>query len=139
MSQFSPADVIRKLLIDNGEEEGDVFVSLLPDDPDEAICVYDTPGTSDGRLMATGEQIEHKGIQVRVRGKDYPTAWRWANDLAELLDAQKKTIVAMDPPLYYVVHNVSRRGAILPAGIESEDRRRHEFTINAVTTLEESE
>lgn len=142
---MSPADVIRQLLVDlnlssDANEPWRAYTGFLPDDPDSAICVFDTAGVQDGRLMRTGEQIMHPGVQVMVRGADYLETRNRAHDIAIALDAQRKTVVAVDSEQSYTVHNVSRTGDIMSLGMEVEgDRRRHFFTINAVVTMETTE
>lgn len=138
----TPATIIRKLLLDLnlGETESSgewvVFVSFLPDLPDSAICVYDTAGRLDGRIMRTGEQIEHEGVQIRVRGIDYPATWTKANDIALALDAQTQTPVQIEVGEVWTLHNASRSGAVIPLGVDADDaRRRHNFTINMNLTL----
>ena len=113
------------------------FVSFLPDDPENAICIYDTAGKIDGRIMQNGDQIEHPGIQVRVRGPVYPDVWNKAEAIALAFDAQKRVVVHVGPSNTKVVLNISRTGAIVPMGIEQVgDRRRHNFTINAMVTIQ---
>ena len=140
MSDFSPAEIVRQLLVDTGHGSvagtWPVFVSFMPDEPDAALCVYDTAGEMDGRLMHNGEQIEHPGIQVRVRSGLYPEAWNKARAVAIALDNVHKNIVAMSSEDAYLVSNASRRGAVIPLGMEMEgSRRRYDFTVNAVLTL----
>lgn len=137
----APSEIIRQLLIDLGlgaeENEWTTYVGFLPDKPDNAICVYDTAGKMDGRLMVTGEQIEHPGVQIRVRGLSYSEVWNKATAIALNLDAQRKISVVTSSEEAYIVHNVSRSGAIIPIGIEdTEGRRRHHFTINMILTLQ---
>ena len=140
---MSTADVIRQMLVNfNLATESGVwraFTAFLPEDPDSAICVYDTAGRKDGRITATGEQITHPGIQIIVRGRDYLLTHTRTQDIALALDAQVKTVVAVPGVGSYIVHNVSRTGDIMPLGMEMEgDRRRHFFAINALVTIEET-
>lgn len=138
----SPADIIYQLLVnlELGSVEGEwpISVGLLPDTPDEAICVYDTAGRPDGRLMSTGERIDHPGIQIRVKGKDYPTVYQKIKTIATTLDRQAAVSIAFSEEEAYIIDNVSRTGDILPVGIEEVDGRRcHHFTLNATLTLRE--
>jgi hypothetical protein len=144
----SPADIIYQLLLDLnlGTEDGDwkMFVGFLPDlsptqASDNAIAVYDTAGKFDGRLMYSGHQVEHPGVQIRVVGPVYPDTWEKVNAIALALDGVGKVSVAVSSEEAYVVANVSRSGSIIPMGMEEEgDRRRHNFTINAMLTLSPS-
>lgn len=138
----SAAEVIYQLLVDLGLAEvsdgWDLFISFMPDEPNIAIGVYDTAGISDGRVM-TGEKIVHPGIQIRIRHQDYRLGRRRADDIATALDNQIKTVVAVESDTSYILHNVSRQGDILPAGIDEQDKqRRHYWTINAVVTYSQS-
>jgi hypothetical protein len=44
-----------------------VYSPFMPDDRDRAIAVANTSPVLDGSIAATGEVIEHPGIQVKVR------------------------------------------------------------------------
>jgi hypothetical protein len=138
------SEIIRQLLIDEslGSDGGTwpVFISFLPNTPENTICVYDTAGMSDGRVMRTGERVEHHGIQIRVRGSSYLVARAKAYAIAEALDAQRRVSIALSSEESYTLHNVSRSGTVVPIGVEEEgDRRRHHFTVNAVTTITKDE
>jgi len=145
---MSPALVIQQMLVDlelasNDEAASNnaarAFVGFLPVDPNTAICVYDTAGMEDGRLMETGEKIVHPGIQVMVRGQHYLETRNLAHQIALALDAQRKTVVVVSGVGNYIIHNVSRTGDIMSLGLEVEgDRRRHYFAINAVITINET-
>jgi len=140
----SPADVIYQILINNaiGVASADsgswpIYVAFAPAQPDSLICVHDTAGMPDGRLMRTGERIEHPGIMIYIRGQVYPTTWDKAKEIALLLDSVVRLSVAIDSNDAYLVHNISRTGTINPLGVEEEgDRRRHQFTVNAIVTIE---
>lgn len=134
------ADIIRRVIIDAGlgadsGETWPVFTGFLPDEVDAAIAVYDTSGIKDGRVMTTGEQITHPGVQVRVRGPVYPEVFKKAQDIAAELDNTFGISIDMSADSYRI-SSISRTGDILPMGVEMEgDRRRFNFTINAVLTI----
>jgi hypothetical protein len=137
----SPANIVYQVLLDLGRVASSgqwtAYVSFLPDTPNDAICIYDTAGRIDARLMVSGEQIVHPGIQIRVRGLSYPEVWSKANEIALVLDGLGRIDVALSSAEVYTLLNVSRTGDIIPVGIEEESgRRRHHFTINAVVTIE---
>lgn len=143
----SPAEIVYQLLLDLGvvEESASwpLFVTFLPDPPDtdpEAVCVYDTAGAQDGRLMATGERIDHPGFQIRVRGRQYASTWRKADAIAKALDGVQRVSVAFSSGQSYTVHNVSRTGQVLSLGMDDQDTHRcYHFTINGVLTVTEDE
>ncbi len=136
----SVADIVRQRITDVGlgeESSGDweVFVSNIPDQPDRAICVYDTLGRFDGRIMRTGEKIEHPGIMVLVRGSIYPETYDRAKAIALALDQTAPfTTVELSSSDVYLIQNISRTGALHPLGFMEDDRRRYHFSINAVLT-----
>lgn len=136
------AAIIASLLIAEGyasDPEADVvgdwpvYISFLPAEGDNAIVTYDTAGMLDGRIMGTGEQVEHPGVQVRVRGLDYAATFRKVQEIAEALDTAGGSVVVLE--VSYRIQNISRTGSIMPMGIESEDRPRFHFSINMILTL----
>jgi hypothetical protein len=133
---MSPASIIRQYLIDVGEGSVSgswpVFVSAINDTPDNQIVVYDTAGENQGRLQRTGQMINRPGVQVRVRALNYPDAETKARAIAGKLDAARNVTVGTTPN-DYLVGNISRRGDVLPMGVETENNRsRFNFTVNAV-------
>lgn len=139
----SAAEVLRELLIEQGlgtlptlAQAWPIYVSFLPDEKDNALCIYDVAGRLDGRLMATGEQIEHKGFQVMVRGTTYTEVWEKVQAVALAFDAIEGSAVAVDSANAYTLNNVSRSGCPVSLGLEEVgDRRRYVFTINGVVTM----
>lgn len=139
------ADIIAKLLVDLGLAAASsgspwpVFISFFPDTPDTALCVLDTAGRQDGRLMGTGEVIEFPGFQIIVRAQIYPDARDRAGDIAEKIDLEgfKRTVVLPSAKSYYV-QNISRSGAVIPLGMDqAAERRRYLFSLNGTITAEE--
>lgn len=114
--------------------------SVVPDgenSPDKSVIIFDTAGRPDGRIMRTGERIEHPGIMIHVRGLEYFEAWSTANAIALFLDARQRESIAIASDEVYVLHNVTRT-PIIPVGLETvSDRRRHLITINMTITLSE--
>ncbi len=139
----SPAEVLYRVMVDLGlgsggvgSEDWPIFIGFMPEAPDEALCVYDTAGRQDGRIMSNGEQIIHPGIQIRIRGKVYSTTRAKAENIARILSEQKRRLVEPETGVFKTLMNFSQTGDILSLGIEAEDpRRRHHFTINAIATI----
>jgi hypothetical protein len=139
----SPAQILAAHLIaaglgtdpDNGGE-WPCYIALLPDKPDNLLVIYDTAGTIDGRIMATGETVEHPGIQVLVRGKTHPVAWAKVRAVKEALDAINRTTVTVTGPTdtEYRVLGAHQRGT--PLALGQDDNGRMTFSLNAITTLE---
>jgi len=135
------SDIIRQLLIDLAlVTTENSYVAFFPEEPDIALCVYDTDPRKDGRLMRSGEQIEHPGIQITIRGKAYVETWQFARDVALQLDSVRRVSVALTSEGAYLVHNVSRSSGVLSLGMETVgSKRRHFFTINATLTVSEED
>lgn len=142
----APADIVYQLLIDQtlgtdpvAEGVWPVFVGFLPDAPDEALCVYDTEGKPDGRLMTNGEQIEHPGIQIRARGKSYPDTYVKLRTIADTLAGLANVEVSLESDEVYTIQNLSRQGTILALGLDEEGgRRTYHFTLNFLLTLSQN-
>lgn len=150
------SEVIRILLIQNAlgfqhtsktAPAWSVYTAMLPAEVDKGIVIYDTAGKMDGRLMSTGEQIEHPGIMVRVRGPVYLETATKVGDIARFFDSlPPRTEVTMPAApagpasmegKVFVIQNISRSGSVLPTGVEEGDRIRHGFTLNAMLTIRE--
>jgi hypothetical protein len=119
------------------------YVTSLPDEPDNAICVQDTVGRLDGRIHKTGETIVHPGIQVRVRSESFVLGWAKANEIKTALEQIKNDSVSVVDPISgtthtYTIHSATLTSPILPIG-EGKEGRRENFTINVVLTITENE
>lgn len=144
--QHSPADIFRTRLINAGigsiqgmNMSWPVIVDTELDLPDDTIVVTNSEGERFGRVQVSGEQPEHFGVQVKVRGTLSTAAWTKANQIA----------VAMDQQLsHYTVHllansslglvaagyrigAVTRKSGPLSVGRE-QGTKRFIYTINAI-------
>jgi len=135
----SPADIIRVVLFLKGVSDirfFPCFVAYMPEDFDNLIVVYDTTGELDGRIMSTGEVVEHPGIQIVVRAKDYPTGYDKCLQICKAFEEVKNLPVAISPTETYVVSSITRKSGIISLGIDENDRkRRHYFSINFTMTI----
>lgn len=140
-----PSDIVRQLLLDDSlagdvGESWPVYVGSLPDQPDNAIAVFDTAGTQEGRIMASGEKIIHPGIMVVVRNQDYIAGMSKTVAIARALDGVRgrfvQTVVDGNTEDWKIL-NISRQGDVNPLGIGDDDRQRYHFSVNAITTIKE--
>jgi hypothetical protein len=140
----APADLIHELLLDlllahTSVTDWEVFTGYMPDQPNKAICVYDTAGRLDGRIMRTGEQIVHPGIMILLRSDTYPEGYNQIKEIANQLDLVCLPVlgrtVILNSTAIYTLQNISRTGDIHPLGMMEDDRKRFHFSINAVLTL----
>lgn len=137
----SPAEIIRKLLVDlalgaepSATATWPVYDANEPATPDNCITVYDTQGRDYGRMMIDGSLVGPNGFQVRVRAKDHPTGWLKADSiqkaLAEIVYQRMVYVESSD----YFIHCISTIGDVLSLGKDPNSNRRL-FTINAVVTV----
>ena len=156
----SPADVVRWALIALGlgtEPAANlawpIHVTKEPDEPDEAITIYNVPGRVDGRHMVGGETQEHPGIQVRVRAALPPVAWAKISQVMTALDGMENELVSINTVgvtstslRVYLLISVTRHGSIMdhgkgaPAtsGQTAPTSLRNVFVANAVVSLRET-
>lgn len=141
----SAAQLIQKLLVQESmgleppSTPWPIYFGRMPDGhnvEDQLVVVYDTEPVQDGRLMGTGECIEHPGFQVRVRVSDYNTGHAKLAAIAAVLDQVKNNVVTGDSAATYTIKAVTRRGGPIPIG--PDERGREHFTLNATTTIVEN-
>lgn len=142
--EHSPAEVLRAALVDAGigvlptsstTPVWPIFVSHLAQAPDNVICVYDTAGRRDGRLM-TGESISHPGWQIRVRASNYAIAAHKMKAIQRALDDINQLTLTLDTDGYLLVA-VTQTGTPLSLGQEPEATRRDNITLNGTVTIKE--
>lgn len=107
-----------------------------PGVPTDAVCVYDTNPVLDGRLMASGEQIVHPGVQVKVRALDYQTGWAKIREISTAMDALRNASVVIDSIETQVLQNASRISGPLSIGTDQASPvSAYHFTVNYQLTL----
>ena len=114
-----------------------VYATFLPDEgniDDDAVVCYDTAGKTNGRILATGEHVEHPGFQVLVRSANRSEGWTKAKAIANAIDAVFKTVVTV-AGADYTLQNLSRTGHVLDVGSEPEGRHRKFHSINGLMTV----
>lgn len=140
----SPATILQKLLVDEAAAAmppatpWPCYIGRLPDGSEveaEILAVFDTEPRQDGRIMATGERIEHPGFQVRVRANAYNTGHLKLSQVAAILDAVKNQAVSGDSATY-TVNAITRVGGVIPIG--TDENGREGFTLNATATITEN-
>lgn len=138
----SPAEILRKLLLDRGlgtdgasRSAWPVFTRNEPPAPDDCITLYDTQGTSDGRAHVDGTQFQHYGFQLRVRSGQDRDGWQKSSLVRDLFNRQvHNAVVVMADDTRYVVYAVTRVGQVVPIGKE-ESSKRNLFTLNGTVSV----
>lgn len=147
---YSPADVIRQLLIDLALANDfdsltwPAFSAQEPSSPDNLITVFDTPSVEEGRIHVSGEKAEHHGVQVRVRANTHTEGFAKARAIAVGLDTQVYQATVHVVAAQYLVHSVNRSGGVIslgkeliPFGKEVQPAKRSIFTVNFLVSVRE--
>jgi hypothetical protein len=98
----------------------DIFLSMLPDSPDECLAIYeDQGGEPRFSLGPDGIQIDQPNIQIisRAGRDDYPTARDKAESIRRLLSAVVETEMSG-----LRVMRIQPVGSVLPLGVDPENR-----------------
>jgi len=140
-----PSKVFQSYLIDEGIfiAPGDsgswpAFISSTPESPDQCGTIYDTAGTLDGIIQKTGEQIEHFGLQVRIRSSPnaYEAGWNKAREIYDQAGQVRQVAVTVDGA-DYVIRALTPTTTVTPLGVEEGTKRRELFTVNFIATISE--
>ena len=113
------------------------FVNFLPDDKTvktRAVCLTDTPPFPDGRLMGTGEVIEHPGVQILVRAEDYGNCYRKLHEIATWLSTVKMLPVVIPNDGTYTLVSITRTSSFGNMGYD--DVRRYHMSLNVTLTVD---
>jgi hypothetical protein len=112
----SPAAIIRRFLVNQSRgtmpssgSEWPIFVSHLPDGEglDNAICVYDTSPYQHGEL-SDGQSVEHKGIRLQIRARDYEAGRSKIRDLVTAMNSIQNELVILGVNRYEVGNSVQQ-------------------------------
>jgi hypothetical protein len=101
------------------------------------VAVYDVAGTTEGRIHRSGETCEHRGVMLRIRGTEQPSAWGKADAIRAALDESVHNAQVTVGDNTYTVHAVTRRSGPISAGREPATNRVI-FTLNAVVALRQT-
>lgn len=139
----SPAAILRQLLIDltqgttpSDNDSWPMHYSSEPDTPDNAITVYDTAGTPDGRTMIDGRVHEHSGAQVRVRAQSESVGFTKAQAIATAMAEDVSYAGVIVESTSYKVDAISRISGPLSLGKEPGSKR-NIFTINVTMAVKQ--
>ena len=116
-----------------------VYVGKMPDGrhaPHNAVAIMDTTSVKDGRLMITGENIFHPGIQILVRATDFNEGYAMAVSLAALLEPLANEDVTVESDEYRIAA-ITQTTGVIPLGQEEGSKRREMFSTNFLATIKE--
>lgn len=142
----SPARIVRQLLVNDGQgtdpaDDGSwpIYYNTEPD-REGIITVVDRTGRPDGRMMPTGEQVQHHGIQVLVKGGTHDVGYTKANSIFVWMSETALNNSLTISGSSYVVYCFHLTSPIIDFEGQSEQpaTRRHNFSINAVAAIRQT-
>ena len=138
----SPAYIVRDLLVgeamitkpsSNSTWPG--YVSGFPRNSttDNIVVINNTTAKTDGRIHTDGEQQEHEGIQIIVRGDTYSTGYTKANALKTKIDTGILRSSVTIGGATYMIQSISRVGGIIE--LDEPNSTRKLFSLNALMSV----
>jgi len=92
---FVPLSVdVKDLLVLNGvgafasQDPWSIYVSTMPNSPDNLITIYDEESDVEGRVLGDGEVLEKLACSIRVRGLEYLATIEKVKEINAVMDAQ---------------------------------------------------
>ncbi len=141
-----PSEYIKQVILtaglvtDGGQDPKGIwscYLSSMPPEPDNAVCIYDTMGMKDGRYMkdALGGVVFHPGVMIHVRSQGYAAGWNKGEQiLAEIDLVKSSTYTVRGVP--NVITSINRNNGVLHLGAEpTGTKRRDLFSINLLMTF----
>jgi len=142
----TPAAILAAYIIDQGigsmtdpadDLDWPLYIAFTPDNDNTKTdlgVVYDTTGLKDGRLMVSGEVVEHQGVQIKIRSRTHLDGWNKLDAISRSLDAVFNDTVIIGAN-EFLIQNIKRSGLIIPLGVEKGTKNRRLFTANFLLTL----
>jgi len=126
---------IKDILVANGigvcADSGDwgIFISVIPDVPDNCIAVFDVPSSVEGRVLQTGEVLDKLAFSIRIRSIEYLAGWDKVSEINAVMDALNG-FSGIDRDY----RTVKRLQNATPEG--RDESKRFQFTIDYVVTID---
>lgn len=101
-----------------------LFVGREPDDPDNCVTIFDTPGAPPTLVLGSdGNEYYRPTIQVKVRNNDYRIGYNLAHDIMAVLHAKGQE--TWNGTLYSVIVAMAD-----PALLDWDENGRVSFVVN---------
>lgn len=132
-------DIVQQLIINKGwgslppyvSTPWPVFAGGEPPEPDELITVYETTPVSFGKVQIDGEQLQHYGFTIRIRGQTKAAARNKGETIRKgMNESVYRDTVTLDG-ISYVVLCVSKC-SLVPFGTEASESKRWLVNLNCV-------
>lgn len=114
-----------------------IYVDQEPDFPDNCITIYETSGINEGKLMPTGEDVEHPGLQIQVRceASQPPVGRKKTREIKSSLDQLTSPYSLSFEGISYTIYSFNPQGSIIPLGRDMTNKNRFLWTINYTVSL----
>ena len=136
----TPAQILQQLLITGssalfsnpaGSAQWPLYFSSMPDGTDvmdNVGAVYDIDGVQIARLLASGENIESYGIQIKSRCMDASLGYTILYNASLQMEKVKRQVINVPvtggPSVQYTVDTISKTSQVISMG---QDQRRRAF------------
>lgn len=136
MINVPPSVVIANLIQTLGTRQlgTDLFVSLVPDEPESTISLYDTLGVKGDKAMCSGVQrIEKYGVQILARDRDYLSMWDELTTLCNSFEALDNLELPVGADTF-VINNINVDSGPFFIG-NSEQKESNVFSVNLLCSV----
>jgi len=111
-----------------------IFSGGEPGNPDNVITVYETTPQSNAKIMVTGEDQQHYGFTIRVRGRTKAEARQKAEDIRHDANEKIRDIVVTLDGQQYLVPCIPR-ATLVPVGRETPTSQRWLVNLNCLAAI----
>ncbi len=112
----------------------DLFVSLVPDEPESTMSLYDTIGVKSDKAMCSGtERIEKYGVQILARDRDYLSMWEELTTLCNSFESIDNMTVAVGDDSF-VISSINVDSGPFFIG-NSEQKESNVFSVNLLCSV----
>jgi hypothetical protein len=113
-----------------------IWTTFFPDTtPDNAAAIFDIEPQLDARVMQTGEIIQHQGIRIELRSKEYEAGYLKMFNLMEALALVQQVTVVVESSSY-VLWSVTNKTGVVSLGVEGDTKRRRLFEMGLTVSIE---
>lgn len=146
----SVAQIVQSLIVTNGlgasyvagmsgtPTDWSVYASGEPPLPENCITVYGTAPVHFGKTAIDGMQQQHRGVTIRVRGVDEPTATVRAELLMQYLTERvyRQTVeLTYQSVVYKYLVNSFPRLSLVPFGYLAPTDKRYVINLNGTVVV----
>lgn len=120
-----------------------LYVGSMPDGEgvlDDIGAIYDTPGVKLGRLLASGQNLQSYGLQIKTRSLKYNDGVNKLTATAKLLETVSREVVVVGSGSGANSYKIDTISQTSPVHSTGQDERRRSYTVlNVLLMLIESD